>query len=160
MKRLFYQLFCLTLLACQQQNNTDAPANLIPREKMVQILADVHILEALIEANVAYPDSAVMVYNKKHKEILEKYGVTKEQFHSTYDYYGKSLENMDKLYETVLDTLSAREAKLFAANGEAGKADSLQQNNSRPNEVERARLRKGKLVRPEEVMQSAPEEDM
>ena len=83
---------------------------MIPEAKMVQILADVHVMESLIESSLSSSDTAVMVYNREHKNILKKYGVTNEQFHRSYNYYGTHLEEMDKLYERFLDTLTAREA--------------------------------------------------
>ena len=114
MKRLFYILFCLALLGCQQQEDTAKPAGMVPEAKMVQILADVHVMESLIEATINYPDTAVMVYNKEHKKILEKYGVEQAAFRNTYNFYGANLQEMDRLYEIILDTLSAREAKYVA----------------------------------------------
>ncbi|NEM97802.1 DUF4296 domain-containing protein [Pontibacter burrus] len=125
MKRLFSILFCLSLFGCGQQKNTSAADNPVPEVKMIQILADVHVMEALIESNISYPDSAVMVYNKRHKEILEKHGVTPEAFHESYKYYADNLREMDLLYEAVLDTLTLREAKLAAKTGDSA-TDSVQ----------------------------------
>ena len=94
---------------------------------MVQILADVHVMEALIEANINYPDTAMMVYNREHKKILDKYGVDQKSFHNTYNFYGANLKEMDRLYEVILDTLTAREARYVAVKrkGPGGK-DTLQ----------------------------------
>nr|WP_255481096.1 DUF4296 domain-containing protein [Pontibacter sp. Tf4] len=90
---------------------------MIPEGKMAQILADVHVMESVIESTINYPDSAVMVYNKRHKEILQQHKVSSEAFHDTYDYYAANLAEMDRLYEAVLDTLTTREAKLIAKKG-------------------------------------------
>lgn len=90
---------------------------MVPREKMVQILADVHTREAQIERAVVYPDTALMIFNREKKLILENYGVSEQQFKDTYKYYLDNVEAMDKLYETIIDTLSVRETKLKAANG-------------------------------------------
>lgn len=83
---------------------------------MVQILADVHIAEARIENYVLYPDTALMVFNKEQKQILDNHGVAEEEFRKTYRYYLNNLAKMDKLYEIILDTLSVREAKLRATD--------------------------------------------
>ncbi|MHC2992977.1 hypothetical protein OB13_15825 [Pontibacter sp. HJ8] len=104
------------LLGCQKQT-TQAPDNLVPQETMVQILADVHIAEALIENRVIYPDTALMTYNQQQQRILASHNVSEEDFRKTYNYYLENLTLMDKLYEVVLDTLSVREAKARAANG-------------------------------------------
>lgn len=155
MKRLFYTLFCLALLGCQKQEDTTKPADMIPEAKMVQILADVHVMESLIESNISYPDTAVMVYNREHKNILKKHGVSNAQFTRSYNYYGSHLEEMDKLYEIVLDTLTAREAKLTKKGGSPEGSDSLQ-NDIQP-DSEKMPRRGRRLGRPMDVMQNAPQ---
>ncbi|MCC9136911.1 DUF4296 domain-containing protein [Pontibacter silvestris] len=93
------------------------PENMVPREKMVQILADVHTREAQIERAVVYPDTALMIFNREEKQILAKYDVSEQQFKESYSYYLDHAEAMDKLYETIVDTLGVRETKIKAANG-------------------------------------------
>lgn len=78
---------------------------------MVQVLADIHMVEAQVEMSVPAPDTAVMVFNKYHGEIMQRYEITPEEFKRSYQYYARNLEEMDKLYEIILDTLTAREAK-------------------------------------------------
>ncbi|NDK56396.1 DUF4296 domain-containing protein [Pontibacter sp. BT213] len=125
---------------------------------MVQILADVHIMESLIESNVSFPDTAVMVYNKEHKNILKKYGVSNAQFTKSYGYYGKNLEQMDRLYEIVLDTLTAREAKLLTKKGSAPVAEDTLQRNIQV-DTNGVPSRKGRrLGRPGDVLMNAPQE--
>lgn len=116
MKRLFCILSLALLFGCQKRT-TKAPDNLVPQQKMVQILADVHIAEALIENRVIYPDTALMTFNQQQQRILESYKVSEKDFRETYNYYLQNLPLMDKLYEVILDTLSVREAKARAASG-------------------------------------------
>ncbi|WP_276495783.1 DUF4296 domain-containing protein [Pontibacter litorisediminis] len=116
MKRLFSILFCVSLLGCQSQSG-EKPKDMIPQEEMVRILADIHTVEAMIESNVTYPDTAMMTYNKEQEKILEQHNVTPEQFKSTYNYYLENIGEMNKLYEVVVDTLSMRESKAQAREG-------------------------------------------
>jgi hypothetical protein len=115
-KRLFCILSLALLFGCQQRT-PKAPDNLVPQQKMVQILADVHIAEAQIENRVIYPDTALMTFNQQQQRILESHQVSEEEFRKTYNYYLANLKLMDKLYEVILDTLSVREAKARAASG-------------------------------------------
>nr|WP_255709838.1 DUF4296 domain-containing protein [Pontibacter harenae] len=103
------------MLSCTKQK-TQRPDNLIPEEKMVRIMADVHTVEALVEAKQLYPDTALMTYNRAKREILEKHEVSEEKFRATYTYYLENVDQMDKLYEIIIDTLSVREAKFNANN--------------------------------------------
>jgi len=83
----------------------------------VRILADIHTAEAQVERTVIYPDTAMMVFNYAQQQLLQQHGVTEEEFRTTYRYYLNHLQEMDALYETVIDTLSVREAKARAAQG-------------------------------------------
>jgi hypothetical protein len=87
---------------------------MIPQNKMVRILADIHTLEAQLETSISYPDTALMVFSKQQGEILKKYNVKPQQFRDTYKYYLNHLAEMDKLYEIVVDTLSVRESRAKA----------------------------------------------
>ena len=113
MKRLFYILFCIGLIACGRKEPKQ-PDNLVPRDKMVHILADIHTAEARIESNMVYPDTAMMVYTFAEKQIIEQHGVTEQDFRDTYQYYKDNLKEMDALYEIIVDTLSLRETKMRA----------------------------------------------
>lgn len=85
---------------------------------MVQILADIHTAEAQVESKLIYPDTALMTFNFRQSQILQQRGVTEQAFRDSYRYYLDNLEEMDKLYETIIDTLSVRESKA-QARGEA-----------------------------------------
>jgi hypothetical protein len=116
-KRIFCILSLAVLASCGQQDDK-TPKNLLPEQKMVQILADVHIAESRIENRVVYPDTAMMLYTREQQRILEAHGVEEQLFRDTYRYYLNDIKKMDRLYEVILDTLSVREAKL-RAGGEA-----------------------------------------
>ncbi|MET3540945.1 hypothetical protein ABID22_001659 [Pontibacter aydingkolensis] len=124
MKTLFYILFCFSLFACGQKQ-TKVPDNLLSRDKMVQVLADIHIAESQVESKVIYPDTALMSFNFREKEIFEEHGVTEQEFRSTYQYYLDNLKQMDELYEIIVDTLSLRETKMRASGNELKKLDDF-----------------------------------
>lgn len=113
MKRIFCILSLAVLASCGQGSDK-TPQNLLPEQKMVQILADVHVAEARIENRIVYPDTAMMLYNREQQRILEAHGVEEELFRDTYRHYLSDIKKMDRLYEIILDTLSVREAKLRA----------------------------------------------
>nr|WP_262914622.1 DUF4296 domain-containing protein [Pontibacter vulgaris] len=110
------------MLGCQKQT-PKPPENLVTKEKMVQILADVHEAEARIESKMNYPDTAMMTFNHAQKLILKKHGVSEKKFRDTYDYYLEHLVEMDKLYEIIIDTLSVRESKAKIKEGQAPEAE-------------------------------------
>nr|WP_262918116.1 DUF4296 domain-containing protein [Pontibacter sp. E15-1] len=91
---------------------------MVPTQKMVRILADIHTAEAVIEHNVSYPDTALVLYSEQQADILKKYGVKPQAFEDSYRYYLTHIEEMDKLYEVVVDSLSVRESRIKAAQRE------------------------------------------
>ncbi len=125
MKRLSRILFCLLLFGCQSQQD-DKPENMVPVQKMVRILADIHTAEAMIEHSVSYPDTALVIYADHQEAILKKHKVKPQAFKDTYRYYLTHIEEMDKLYEIVVDTLSVRESRVKATKREEIQ-DSVQQ---------------------------------
>nr|WP_262890710.1 DUF4296 domain-containing protein [Rufibacter sediminis] len=101
-----------TFLACTPEG--EKPADLISEEKMARIMIDVHLTEAAISRTVHHYDSSRVAYREAHKRILQRQGVSDSAFKHSYDYYLATPATMDKIYEVILDSLSAREAKLTA----------------------------------------------
>nr|WP_278251837.1 DUF4296 domain-containing protein [Sabulibacter ruber] len=100
----------LALFSCTPE--PEKPQDLIPEEKMTRIMLDIHLTEAAIGRTVRNYDTSRVAYREAHKLILKRHAVSDSAFKHSYDYYLSVPEKMDKLYEVVLDSLSAREAKL------------------------------------------------
>nr|WP_262888275.1 DUF4296 domain-containing protein [Hymenobacter siberiensis] len=92
------------------------PADLIPREHMAQMLADLHQLEAQVESSRLSPDSGRALYLAQHKSLLWKHEVTDSAFQRSYRYYGIHGKDLNEIYAGVIDTLNHRETKLNPAS--------------------------------------------
>lgn len=86
---------------------------LIPENKLVKILADVHLADAMTyNVRLRYVMSrrdSVSYY----APILNKYGVTRKQFDSTIAWYSANPEKYDAVYEKVLDRMNRMQADLI-----------------------------------------------
>ncbi|MBU6121304.1 DUF4296 domain-containing protein [Hymenobacter siberiensis] len=102
----------LALPACQRPEEPPMPADLIPREHMAQMLADLHQLEAQVESSRLSPDSGRALYLAQHKSLLWKHEVTDSAFQRSYRYYGIHGKDLNEIYAGVIDTLNHRETKL------------------------------------------------
>lgn len=108
---LLFLLF-LSLAACNSGNpeagKSDAPpADLIPREAMVKILKDVHLLEATLAAR----KTAVGITDPVGEfDVFKKNGVTREQYNNSIAWYSKHLEAFKEIYNTVFDELKREQA--------------------------------------------------
>ena len=81
---------------------------------MTSIMIDVHLAEAQIE-NAGLPlDSGEAVYRKMHQQILKKHQVKELDFNTSYQYFLRNLNGLDKIYEKVIDSLTVRETLMKA----------------------------------------------
>jgi hypothetical protein len=120
------------LFACNQPkpDAIEKPDDLIPEEKMVQIMADVHLLEAALNVRspqVAHPPGPLTLEGKRDTilhaiandpnakpaiewyDIFQKHGVTKKQYESSIAWYGSQPEKLNALYDEVITELTKRQ---------------------------------------------------
>jgi hypothetical protein len=108
-------LLLLAAPACQRPEDAPKPADLIPRDKMIGILADLHVLEARVENSRLMPDSARSLFLAQQKKLLGQRQVSDSSFQRSYRYYGIHGKDLNEIYQTVIDTLTKRAEKLEAA---------------------------------------------
>lgn len=107
----------------------DKPADLIPRNKMIIILADMQISEAFLDdlrkSGVRTNDSSLLYFQK----VFKKNQVTPLEFENSLLYYKKDLEQMDLIYTDVVTRLNELKAKndeiLLQMKADSIRLDSL-----------------------------------
>jgi hypothetical protein len=100
----------LTLAACQRPEEPPVPADLLGKEKIIRLLADLHQLEAQVENSRLPADSARALYLEQQKSLFWRHETTDSLFQRSYRYgiHGKDLTD---IYVAVIDTLKKREEK-------------------------------------------------
>jgi hypothetical protein len=108
-------LLFTSLFACREKKDITAspetipPDSVIAQEKMILILADVHIAEAalLIERNAGRPlkDEPGFYYNG----IFKKYHISPARYDQNLTYYSRNPENYTRMYEKVITLLENRQ---------------------------------------------------
>jgi hypothetical protein len=83
------------------------PEDLIPREKMVDVIVDLKLFDAAIVLEQKYKTSTIneskfYLYNS----VIQKHGITRQQFESSLYYYQQDLDVMDKIFEEVITKLN------------------------------------------------------
>jgi hypothetical protein len=119
-KNLLFRAYSLTLsvllagmlFSCQHSDDVPPPQPLMPREQLVSVLADLHLLEAQVENTRLSPDSARALYMQQQKAIFWRHEVTDSLFHQSYRYYAIHGKDLDEIYGVLLDTLTVRQDKL------------------------------------------------
>lgn len=94
-------------LACGGSGDSDI--EILPREKMVAILCDIHVLEVKLGRMHMATDTTHKIYNTFEKELLVEHGTNKEIYDQSFEYYMAHPEQLEKIYEIVVDSLNVRE---------------------------------------------------
>ncbi len=107
----------LVLPACQRPEDVPAPADLMAREKIVPLLADLHVLETQVENSRLPPDSAKVLFREQQKALFRSRQVTDSAFQRSYRYYSIHHKDLNELYQAVIDTLGLRQKKFEPVPG-------------------------------------------
>lgn len=113
-KVLLIILLALSLLvSCNKKQLQKKPAQLIPVEKMTDIIAESYLIESMI--NFSSGDSSKQALTQNlYADLFRKYGITKEQYISSITYYlsekdqaneilTESSEKLNQKQETILE---------------------------------------------------------
>ncbi len=107
-KITIYLLFIslsLTISCKKEKQEKD----IIPKSKLIKILADIHIADALLTKNGLYdrtlPKPESLSY---YNQIFKKYKITRKQFYKSFYYYMKDIQAFFQMYQTIYDTLNNR----------------------------------------------------
>lgn len=99
-------LFLCCLLACScGKKLMEEPEQLIPREKMVDILYDMALLDAI---DNSYPQTLEENDIRVMDFVFEKYGIDSLQFVQSDLYYASIPAEYQKIYEAVEDRLTQK----------------------------------------------------
>ncbi|MCB9426968.1 MAG: DUF4296 domain-containing protein [Flavobacteriales bacterium] len=100
MRIIFYISVLFLVLSCAQKTSYEQPDNLIPRDKMVDILYDLSIFQSQVNHN-RDPE-----FNKSIPTFLKnRHGVDSAQFVNSNKYYASQIEEYQKMYNEVYDSL-------------------------------------------------------
>ncbi len=108
-KRFVLVFIAFMLWGCG--NKEKLPANILPQDKMTAIMIDVHIAEGKTNLRALPIDSARLLFRIYEDSIFKKHKVTRPKFEESYKYYSIHMDVLNKLYSSVVDSLSLREAR-------------------------------------------------
>lgn len=159
MKKYFLLINVIVGFSCTP---TTEEHQVIPSELMVELLVDIHILEARVDKLRIGNDSSYAVYNTLEKELFEKHGVSKKEYVNSYKYYLSDPNALDRIYEVVVDSLNVIQKRGYQYAEELADAESLEELNAVDSlarlNVEKSEPILDKAAKPEvEKIESKPE---
>ncbi len=102
-------LVSIIFYSCINSDN-EIPNNIIPQEKLVDVLTEMEITQALVKFKFTIKDSSIN-QSELFKEIYIEYNISKEQISNSIKYYTNQPKTMDSIYVKVIDRLSEMQAK-------------------------------------------------
>ncbi|MDX2246123.1 MAG: DUF4296 domain-containing protein [Bacteroidia bacterium] len=95
-----YWLICLTFLffGCVES----MPENILSEEKMQVVLADIHTMEGIGDANIRHIKARKNFREDMQDEILKKHGLDRPTFLRSYEYYLNHPILMDSIYYRMI----------------------------------------------------------
>jgi Domain of unknown function (DUF4296) len=100
-------------LVFSQEMLQDIPDTVIGYEEMTDILVDIHIVESIVQESQvdSVRSNRDKILSGYYGHIMLKYGVTQEQFTSSYDYYTDHPLVLNYIYQRVTEQLNLMESK-------------------------------------------------
>lgn len=123
--------FALLVVACAPQapeKSEPLPDWIIPEAKMVDVLTDVHIIEGARIGTKVLGDS--LPVQAHYKFLWQKHKISPELYDSSFRFYSRNAERMDKMYEEVLTRLTKVSTRVDAPEGSQSSSPDKQKENT------------------------------
>ncbi|MFM7853756.1 MAG: DUF4296 domain-containing protein [Flammeovirgaceae bacterium] len=98
------------LVACGSRDSKPAPV--LPREKLINLIIEMYLAEAKMDATSLSRDSTIKFFVPREKKILQKLGIADSTLKITYDYYLRHPKEFEEVYDAVIDSLNLQEQKI------------------------------------------------
>jgi uncharacterized membrane protein len=114
MKKLFSVFFVVIFFGCSSIDSpVTIPDDILSKEKMAEIMVDIHLLEATLNISTYSKDHVVMNTINPNSDILKKNNITKQQFEESFEFYSQNPVLLTEVYQLVLNNLSKMQAEVM-----------------------------------------------
>lgn len=111
LKKIGYLFLLSCVFACSKKP-VEVPADVIPRDSMIVLLAEIHLVEASIQVlNVDVNDSTQSAAYGLYRYVFTKHHITQEKFKRSFDFYRSEPAYFHQMYDEVITKLSEDQAK-------------------------------------------------
>lgn len=108
--RVYFLAIFFALFSCKEKTEK-LPPGILSKDKMIAILTDVHIAEASPYGYALGTQQVNGIMANRYDDIMTKYGITYGEFKNSFDYYLAHPQEMDEIYQEIINKLSALEGK-------------------------------------------------
>ena len=89
------------------------PADVLPKDKMAEVMVDIHLLEATVNLTVTATDKAAFNEKGDQIDVYKKHNITRKQYEDSYLFYTRHPELLGEIYQQVLNELSKMQAEVM-----------------------------------------------
>jgi hypothetical protein len=142
MRNILFLGLIFSSLSCKPKFE-GKPNNLVSKEKMINIMADIHRAEGVVNnLNIQSTDTSQFIFRKLEAKIFKQYEVDTTAYIKSYKYYLINAEEFSEMYKEVVATIKQKNKVDSLANSKLNKfpLDTHKVNNTRP-------LQLGKLIK-------------
>ena len=110
----YNSLFFSSLLFLGACTSSDTPKGVIEKQKMINVLTDLHIIDGSLYATVQIPDTLYKYGMGKYNLLFKRYHIDSAQFRKSFKYYTSDPVTFKSMYDKVTDNL---QHKIDSING-------------------------------------------
>ena len=115
--KVFSIILFFTIISCSTQSKEEIrPEGLISEEQMMFVLKDIQIAEAHTKLSKLHRDSIQKLNLALYNSILIKNNIDSNQFISSYKFYVNRPKALNRIYESLLETLLKEDANTTTDN--------------------------------------------
>ncbi|HOY32974.1 MAG TPA: DUF4296 domain-containing protein [Bacteroidales bacterium] len=111
-KLLVILVIVLTLAGCSEDKRAQIPPQVIPPERMVQVLVDFHLAEASLACAGPEGRDVGLLRDQYYYFLLRKHHISYKEFNESLQYYSSNLKELHLIYGEVVTELSKTQSKI------------------------------------------------
>lgn len=116
MKRALLIFFSVLLFSCEAEKKeaipTAVPEHVVPEEIMVDVLVDLHMIEASLSLKMM-EDHGVARDTSEFYNPYKKHNITRKAFEESFLYYANQPQQLNAMYEEVLNRLNQKHVEVM-----------------------------------------------
>ena len=117
-KKTAFIFICFVLFSCSEQKKETMPVDVLSKQKMAEVMMDVHLLEAAMNINTYRFDPKIKGNSEATFDVFSKNKITKKTYDDSFNYYTLHPEQLTEIYQIVLENLSKMQAKVMSRKEE------------------------------------------
>jgi len=106
----YFIFFALTLVLFSCANNSEeTPEGVIPKDKMIEVLGEIELTQALIKLKLSTQDTVNQ--EQLFNEVYDEFSITQDQFNNSLTYYCEDPKSLMNMYGKVIEDLTKKQSE-------------------------------------------------